>query len=250
MDELDRRAARAELAGHPIVRPGAHQARRAGRRPGKDGAFDGERADELAARGAERAPDGELPRPGDGARQQEVRQVGAGDQQDERGKSDQHEDDLAAGALERGVERDCAQDPTLVFLRIAAGEACRDRRQPGVGLGGSHPRTIAPDDVVRVVLPLTQLVGRQRKRLENLRGEQSPGIAGERRGDADDLIRLSVDPKRAADDTRLAGEVRPPVLVAQNDDLVAAGLVLVGLEIPPEFHPQTQDAEIAGGGAE
>ena len=204
--EVEFESAGGELPGHPVVGPDGNQNAEAAASGREETALGEKRLDQLGAGGAQRAADGEFTRPGDGPREQQVRQVRTGDQQHEAGQADEQEDDLLAGALEGGGKRHGAQRVVLVFFRIAFGETGGDRGEPGRGLGGGYPLTIASDDIVGVILPAAEFLRRQGERPVDFGRVEGSWIAGRRRGHANDLVRLAVQPHGAADHAPVTAE--------------------------------------------
>ncbi len=205
--KIDFSSAGAELLGHPIIGPDGNQDAEAAAGARKEAAFCDEGPDQLGAGRAQGTADGEFSRPGDGAREQEIGQVRARNQEHESRKANEHEDNLLAGALKHGHERHLPQVLTLVFLRVAFGETGRDRGKAGRGLSGGDPRTIAPDDVKGMVLPALELFRGQRQGTVDLSRAEGPGIVGQGGCHTDDFVRLSVDPHGFAHDFWVSGKV-------------------------------------------
>ncbi|MBP8963399.1 MAG: hypothetical protein KBG39_10690 [Opitutaceae bacterium] len=95
----------------------------------------GERPQKLPARGAERGPQRDLARPRRRARQLEIRQIGAGDQQHESRQPEREPRHAARGPIgRRSVQRQHAQPMVFVVPRLVAGDPLRHgiQRRPGL----------------------------------------------------------------------------------------------------------------------
>ena len=96
--ERDGRAAAVDDHGlQPARRPQRDEDGTAAAGRGEQRGLQHDRPNQLQARGAERGADGELPRPIDGPREQEVGQVRARDEQHAPGQAEEHGQQGAAG---------------------------------------------------------------------------------------------------------------------------------------------------------
>ena len=185
------------------------------------GAFGQELTDDAAAARAERVADGDLTLTRAGPREQQIRDVRAGDQQHEADRAEHHQQARAHVADDLVLKRDdfaalaprVREHPQRVglakigyaraHLRLRARGGCAGR-EPGDGLTAL---TAAPQRASRRAI--------ERERHPDLR---LGGGERERRGhDADDFARLAVDQDLAADHVRIGAEALTPQRVADDD---------------------------------
>ena len=216
-------------------------------------ALDQQLARDLRASGAQRRPDGQLLLARLGPNQQQVGDVGAGDQHHDADHSHQHPQHGLHVADDIGLERvNARHDPCLLEgLDAQAGEwrkaRERDRNHPRhVGVRGwnRHARLQAGDCVV------AEVSEKHLAAIETLRQDErgSPVEEVERVGQyADDFARRSVERHRSAHSRGIAAEFRAPVPGHENDRL-GAGRRIVGLrEQPAEHRPHAQNRQHAVG---
>src|SRR3954468_9826344 len=75
-------------------------------------------------------------------------------------------------------------------------------------------------------------------------------VAEGRRKHADDLVRLAVEPHAAADDARVAAELRAPVAVADDEDVMISADFLVGGEAAAELEARAEHGKEVCGDAQ
>ena len=217
---LDRHVGGARQVGRRHRRDGAHAERRQGQaddaaQAREQQALDQQLADDLEPRRAEREADGDLRLPRRGARQQHVRDVGAGDQQHEADRDEQH----------RQAEPRVADDALLERHHLHVAVGARDTPPRGArvttstsawaeagltpGFSRAKTRRLSPSRLSR------RRVERQRRpQLGVHRPERREHEA--RRHHADDRVELAVEAHRAADDPRIAAETPLPQAVADH----------------------------------
>ena len=163
--------------------------------------------DDGAAGGAHRGPHGQLALARAAARQQQVGDVGAGDQQQEPDGSQQQPQPLLGRVADEVVAEGLDTDGPPGFGRRAL---ALDRRAEGhharVRLGDGDA-VFQPAHHVEPVVPAFQLLGRE--------GQRQPQlvllvIGGTFAQHADDGVRLAVEPHRAPKDAAVAGKAVLP----------------------------------------
>ena len=174
--------------------------------PGEQQALGAQLRDEAHARRADGLPHGHFTLPGAGARQQQVREVGTGDEQDEARHRQQNPQRILVGPVQRRQPRVCVLDHEAVLqvlldgIRTVAGRDrvsedrrgnARDvRRSPGhvpVGLQATDHRQ--PPGVAAFETTRTRVLRKQR-------------VHAQRHGDVELASRLEADElwRRHADD--------------------------------------------------
>ena len=177
------------------------------------------------------------------AGEEEVRQVGAGDQQQQAaGDRERREDgpEFAHHVLE---ERDRPSAPAPVGVRPLAGQRRGDRRELLVSRGQGAARA-EPSHDVEVVAPAVERGRRQGERRPDLRRLEREGEA--RRQDADDLIPRAAELERPAEHGGRGGEPAVPVAVAEEGHLIPPGGLLLGQEGAAESGAHAEQREEAG----
>jgi hypothetical protein len=212
------------------------------------------------------------------AREQQVRDVHADDQQHERGHADQELEralgaraqrppaELAGsegdaprtellGRLRRQVLRVRREDRRLDVVQNAAIEAVEHR----IGLLEGHARREAPEEIDPIVEEPARIVRvvraerrdhgpAHRQRHEDVRPHAEDRAREALGRDADDLEVRAVDGQPLAEHVRVAGEPALPVVVAEHDDGRLADLRLVlGHDEPAERRRKAQHAEVVAG---
>ena len=210
----------------------------------EDDAFGEELADEAAAGGAERAAHRHLAFARRRAREQQVGDVGAGDQQDEADGAEKHQHGLADVADHRLVERDRGEVEPLVAVRILRGEALADGLHLGSDVLEWNAR-LGPADGSEV--PRAALAGGEVRVVGDRHPDDPAGRVGEAlRHHPHDLGRYAVDRDLLPDRVVAAAEALAPQPVADDRDLAAAWVVLVGPEGAAERGAHTEEVEQRG----
>jgi hypothetical protein len=175
------------------------------------------------AAGAERSTQRDLLGPAVGAHQQQVGQVGAGDEQHQRDGAEQHQQRQPRVADQILLQRHDQRTPVLVLSGILLRQACGQRIQ--VGLGLRHRNTGL--QLGHGALGDVGGAPAQRRPDLNLLEERR------RRHDADHRVRGEVEQNRPAEDRRVAAEAGAPEGVAQQHGRRAAVAVVLGGEAAP-----------------
>ncbi len=195
-----------------------------------------ELAQQAPPRRAQGEADRDLPLPVGGPGQQEVGDVGAGDQEDEGDRPEQQHQRRPQLAHDRVEERLEGHALLRVRVRVALGEALREGLHLGAGAGDVHSRLQPADHVdPRVVAPLRLApdpVLETEERREDVGGLPAPVEIP--RHDADHREALPAQDEGAAEDAGVAAESPLPESLAQEDDAVGARLLLLRAERPAE----------------
>ena len=197
----------------------------------------------------ERGTNRQLLLPRLGSDQQQVRDVGAGDEQHQGDRAHQHPQHLLDVTDEIVLERhDMRRDPRLFeHLDVPARERRelrqRDRDQPRhlrVRLRDGRPRLQPCDgreaEVAEEHLAAIEAIGHD---------QRDPAIeeAERLRQHADDLARLAVDHQRFADDGVVGSELRSPVGRGQHDRFGSRRRVVGLREQPPEHRLHAENRQ-------
>jgi len=183
--------------------------------------------DEAAPRRAESGANGELARAAGAAHELEMRDVRAGDEQDETRRGEQHEQrglHVAGNHVVKRRNRRTDVGSTLLLV-----ERRRERRHFRAGPGQRHVRLEPREDPQRSALVA-------RSRVENQRHPQLRFRRPERREpetfrhDADDGVSLPVERDGGPHYIRIGREPGFPERMPQNDDTVAAEVLFVRAE--------------------
>ena len=199
--------------------------------------------DRPAARLTEGAADGEIEAASGGPHEQQIREVRAGDEQEQADGAEQHQqrppESVADDVLD---ERDEAGAPAALAGRHRRRDLRRDRLQLAIGRLDRHAGRESREDVELVVQAVLRgHVGLHRHR--------DLDVAGQRQADrrhADDGVGLPVELQRLADDVGPAAEVPAPEPVRDDRDSRAVRAVLVRGEVAPLGHPHTECVEEIG----
>ena len=204
--------------------------------------------------GAERGADGEFPFPGRSAREQQIRNVDAADQKNQRHRGEHQLEAVARTTGDLILKRNHRREE-IDFLRCLAGQTRLRRVQFGqrLSLGSARPQ---PGDARKIEIAQgVQLVRSHRKRLPQLRPVGGDGhpveladlrkveVGGEY---SDDFVRLPIEQDLAPDDAWVGGKSAFPELVAQHDDAVAPGLVLFLEERAAQLGVRSEHREKGG----
>jgi len=223
--------------------------------------------DDAAGRGAERLPHRDLRAAAGAAREQQVGEVDARDQQDAADGGEQHQQ-RAARVADQGVELRRDADAALpVVDRELAGERRLDDVE--VGLRRLHRRRRAQasdrlEEVRAALLGYRRVAGVLDARVH---GERDPDLRRRkldrelkgRRHHADNRVRPRVERDRPARDIRRGRELRTPERVADHGNVAARPLVLEAEAAADRRrcaegredlrrHDRTDDVHRAGGG--
>ena len=182
-----------------------------------------------AAAGPDGGTHGNLTPPARGADEQQVGDVGTGDEQHEADGADEHQQRRANVADERFTDRQRLEHGVLAEcfgkLLVVLG---RGELQPRIGLFEGDARRQAPGD--SEVVPLILRVGVELER------DPDFGIRDEllkvhaRVEHANHRVRIAAERDGLADDVGIAVEASRPHLIAEHDGLVAVGPILFSAE--------------------
>ena len=240
-------AARRERGERPHAPERAEEAEPAAG-DGEKQALGEEQAHEARAGGAERDADRDLVPPRQRPREEKVRDVGAGDEEDEPDGGEEDEDLRARASDEVLAQRDEARAGLVgvAVLAEAAGERAELRLRLRGGDAGGEPR----DDVEVVRAHVGDRIDRRAQGvLGDDEARRRPELAGLREAhalgdDADDGVRLPVEEDGSPDDAGVGVEAAAPGPLGE-DDLTAA--VDPRAEPAAEHRLEADDAEeIAG----
>jgi hypothetical protein len=192
--------------------------------------------------GAERGAHRDLARARGRAHQQQVGDVGAGDQQHEpdRAHEDQQRrlhvaDDLVAH------RRQLDRQPRAVGLGVLRLQPPVHGRQHAARAVQRHPRLEPSDHRQELGATAEGRVGALRHQQVGGARQHQPG-----RRDADHRARDAVERDRPADDRRVATEAPLPEGVAEHDDARHAAALLVGREAAAEHRRRAEHAQVVG----
>ena len=205
--------------------PGKNNAEHAAHRRQQQ-AFGEKLADEACAARAERGTDRDLFLSRERARQQEVCDVGARDQQDESDRAHQDEKRPAHAAdnlIEKRHDAERQSSVRRVDVREVAAQPRRDRVHLGLRARSRYAGPKLRDDVVVFVVACGRRRRRKRERQENLAvfgdAERRQHFARQCEAlgqDADELIELAVQRDFSADDAWIATVTPHPGAVCQH----------------------------------
>ena len=192
---------------------------------GEQAAFGQQLAHEATARRAKRGPERQLPLARAGADEQQVRDVGAGDQQHAPDRAQEQEQGSFDGAaVARRIDRYYRGAPALVGVGIGGLQPPGDGVELGLRGFEGHAGGEASPDRDRVFVAAAEiLVHRERHPQVEVR-LQEVEVA---RQHPDNGERPPVHQERLSDDGRVATVASPPQPVAQDDDPVPAGYLLL-----------------------
>ena len=204
-------------------------------------------ADELtrqpSSRGAEHDPRRDVAPAIDAAGQQQVRHVGAGDQQHRADRAQQQEQRLTRRAQQLGDERPDDRAERLRHLRpVLPGQRLnRDvERGPRLFDRDARPQPAHRDHPEQIAIVQRLLSDRALDRRPHL---GIVGIGQPARHDADDGVRLVIEHHRPADDRRVAAVEPLPDAVPDDDDARRFEAMIVGAEGAAEGRGRTEDVE-------
>ena len=227
------------ISAYPITRPNSPPHNR------EEHVLGQELPDQIPTSRTERGTHDDLALSRDAARQREIGEVGAADQQQEASRRDQQQKDRSGLGVDQSLGVWLHHDaPALVRGREVVFDALADRVHVGARLRKrdavfqpgkrNHPMEVA----------------RHVRRLERQRPPELHRCAVERarrRQDADDRVRLVVEKDRAVDDGRIRAELGDPHAVTDDRHLVFAQLVLTGKKRPAQCRFGAKHLEVARG---
>ena len=245
-----------ELKVREVVAPGAGE--QGDGAPGKEEAEDraGEREEQVLGKeltekaeagGAQGAADGDLFLPGDGAREEQVGDVGAGDQEDDADGAEQEEEGIAGVAEHVIAEGGDGGADLVIGVRVLLFETGGEGGEVGAGLLEGDAGLHAPDGVVGMVAAEAQAFAVHGERGPHLRAEGELEGGGH---DAHDFVLTGVEFDGLPDGIGVAGVAGGPQAVTEDDDVVFTGLVFAGGPGAPDLGRDAEEVEEIGGGGE
>ena len=188
---------------------------------------------------------GDLLATAQGAGEEEVADVGAGDEQDEADCRQQHQERGAHPSHHLFLERDHGAAPARVFLRVLLLQPPRDDLDLALGPGKIRPWSQPGDGLQVVVLAHGAIGVGEPQGNPDLAGRREPRGHAETFGhDPDDRVRLAIQLQGPAEDVRRGAHLRVPEPVA-DDHHARSRNVLVRAEQPPLRRLRAQDLEEA-----
>ena len=173
--------------------------------------------------------------------EQQVGDVGAGDQQHERPPPRA----APAGPAERR-RPPCRCSGATVTSRLVPGYSRSSRAviaaisSPGLGEGGA--RREPGEDPQAVAAPAGRPVGQGERRPQLGAGGPEGGEAEALRHHPDDRVGVAVEDERAAHHRRIGAEAPPPEPVGEDHDVVAVGGILPGQEDAAELRRHAEES--------
>ena len=202
-------------------------------------AFREQLPDETAPACAERDAHRHFALPDSGPRQQQVRDVGARDQQQQGDGAEEHPDVARDRARERLLEGQQADAPLLGELRgLALPQVSDDRPEIGLRLRVADAG-LQTSEQVHVPHALDDLAPLQRDRQIDVRAPPHESL----RHHADHRAGRVVEPELAAEDAGIPVELPLPESIAEDDDRLGAGSRVVGGRGAPDERRHAHDVE-------
>ena len=260
-DEESKHGRRADGGNHDTSGPSSER---------EQHAFDQQLSRDPRARRAECEPYGDLALPGRAAREEQVRDVGAGDQENAGGGRHQHPERRGQRPAEPGpalrgrnhlqrvrgvaLSRLGCRPREIGILQIGLNQRGEVRRQPRLRLPGRDPGPEPCEHADPSKQPLVERVpARCQLRLHHHRHEHACRTADfhavePRLRHANDGVGMSIDDERAVDDAGIRREAADPEAVADHGHWMTAGeLVVLRCQRPPERGANAQHREVGAG---
>ena len=207
------------------------------------GAFDQQLSDEPAMAGAERRANGELVHATRPAREQQVGDIGAHDEQDEPDRAEQRQQCLLPAAQKILSERDNVDANAGVVAGVCRCQVPRDRIHLSARLCHGHAGRKAGDSespVVDAAVVEQRIVNLPDRNVDVVQERAVAQQAGALGYHADDGMVAAVEGQVAAEDGRVGGEATLPGRLAENGDARGAPLVFVRPEGATEQRLDTE----------
>ena len=201
-----------------------------------------EQANQRPPAGANRRANGDLTLARDAARQREVRQVGASDQQHQACGGHQHEQGCPHVRPDERIGVAFDDDaPSFVRIWKLPFDAGPNRGHVGLGLlqGNARFQSRKRHQPVKIS---RHVRGLEREWPPELVERAVEGAS--RRQHADHRVGLVVEKNRAIDDRGICSELVDPEHMAQNHHVILPPLVFVGQERAASLRPDAEDVEI------
>jgi hypothetical protein len=201
-----------------------------------------ELANQTSAPGAERCANGHLALARRAARQRQVREIGAANQQQHADRAQEHVQGAAQLRADHRVHVANDRDaPAFVRVGKILRDAAADRVHFRARLLHRYARLEPCVDLqpVEVARPFRRGEGKRPPHLIERPIEHGPF-----RQHTNDRERLAVERDRSADDSGVAAELRRPQPVADDDDVLFAWQILVGGKRPAELGFDAEDVKV------
>jgi len=216
-------------------------------REGQQQGFDDQGAQQAGARGAEGGAHGELAGSGHRAGEQEIGQVGAGDEQHEAGEAQQHaENARAIVGCDGDVDGKGAPGGSGVDGGKVGSEAATEVDDEAVGLRAGERAGATPDEADPRGPPVGRLLFGESEWPEQVERTQMAPVVECGGQHADDLVGFAVDANGAADDVGVTPEAIAPESLTDDEDAVVSEDGFVGTEASAELRFDPEGGEKIG----
>ncbi len=185
-----------------------------------------------------------------GPHQQQVRQIGAGDQQNEPHRAQENKERRAHAARNIVRQQSGAGFQVLAHVRVSQGETLRNGVQFGAGGGEGSARLQPSEHIDAMIAVLREQVRRIRRGDVKHQRDGHVELAWATKAgwqDSDDGVSLVIERDGTAQEMRIAAKARTPQLVAHDDDALCAWAVLLGQKIAPKRGRNAESGEIVRG---
>ena len=177
-----------------------------------------------------------------GAGEHQVRDIRAGNQQNERHRGEEEQQSGTERADEFVMEANHANSILLVEGWILFFELLLDGHHFGVGLG-DRQAVLEPRENYQFMIFAIELGAIERKWLPHFEFRKRAVERETSRQDSDHGERLFIQQNRLAENSCITAVMALPQAVAQEDDLFMAGLFIFGRKIPADYWSDAQHAE-------
>ena len=231
-------------ADEPVEPPDREQQAARASKGGEDNTLGQELPEQAQSAGAERAPHGHLALTYSGPSEQQVCDVGAGDEEHEPDGTEQHQHGASNVADDCLVQRPRREIESFVAIGILAGQLLADCLHLGDHLFDRHARLRSSDDiqVPRPSLRRGEIFGLFERHPDDAAG----GIRKTFRHDSHDLCRHAIEGDHLADGPARTAESLLPQSIRQHRDLGVARLALVRIEPASDGRRDAEQVEKAG----
>jgi hypothetical protein len=198
---------------------------------------------QAAARGPQGGADAKLSRASHGARELEIGEIRAGNEQDKSRQPEQkHGNHQSISVLHERLEQNGTQAVLAPGLGPQGRKAGRESGQSSVELIERVAGTVTADQVQIVVVAIRLLGFSERERTEHVARPPQKHRRKGGRHNADDGCGLAIDADVSPDHARIAAELRLPGRMAENGDVVANLILFLGKD-PAQFRLHPEDGK-------